>query len=309
MAVLLFLLLAIPLLAQQPADQEAPLFRAGVSLVRVDAQVVGRNDRTIQGLQQEDFRVFDNNQPVEIAYFGRENEPLDILLLLDVSGSMRRSLEDMANSARAALHQLHGGDRVAVMLFARRTDVMRELTADFVVVEDDLRDAVRVNNLGSSTLINPSIVAGAQWIARQEKRGRRAILIVTDNEGLNYQINDETVLRELYQADTVLNAIVVRKGNRPKPPKPGAYVNPDFTPSNVFYLSEQTGGEAFEGKGAGEYFSQMLERIRSRYALNYAAPEAEPGTLRHIRVELSPAAQQRYGGAQVRARSGYYAAR
>jgi VWFA-related protein len=292
--------------AQQPPAEEQPVFRAGVSLVRVDAQVMGRNRLAITGLKAEDFRIYDENQPQEITYFGREAEPLDLLLLLDVSGSMRRWLEQMAATARAALEQLHGEDRVAVMLFSRNTAVSEELTSDFKAVETEIRQAVRDQSLGSGTVINGSIIEAARFLSKQPVRGRRAILILTDNQSLNYQTPDEDVIRALWEADSVLNAIVAGKLTRPEPPRPGRELNPDFTPSDVWKLVDETGGEALEAGRVRDSFAQMIERIRGRYHLQYPAPESPPGQLRRIRVELSEKARQRFPDAIVRARSGYY---
>jgi hypothetical protein len=115
------------------------------------------------------------------------------------------------------------------------------------------------------------------------------------------------VIRELYAADATLNAILIGKQRRPDAPKPGAYVNPDFTPSDVFQLAKETGGEAMESRQAGDSFQLMIERIRTRYRLQYEAPPAEAGQLRHIRVQLAPAARARYPQAAIRARAGYYA--
>jgi VWFA-related protein len=288
-------------------DADVPLFRAGVTLVRVDAQVVERNGRPVTDLTKDDFTVYDDGEPQPIAYFGRESEPLDVLLLLDISGSMQHSILEMAASARAALKQLNSGDRVAVMLFARRTTVAEEFTSDFRAVESELREALNEKGLGAGTLINASIISAAAYAGRQPVRGRRAILIVTDNEGLNYQTPDEDVLKALYHADVVLNAIVVRNGKPPAPPKKGQYLNPDFTPPDVFKLAEQSGGEALQGGRVAEHFPLIIERIRSRYAIQYAAPaSAESGVFRKIQIELSPEARRHHRDALVRARAGYY---
>lgn len=300
-ASLIFMLL--PAYAQ---EAEAPLFRAGVTLVRVDAQVVQNNGRAIATLSKDDFAVLDEGVAQTISYFGRENEPLDVLLLLDVSGSMRRSLEEMAASASAALGQLHAGDRVAVMLFARRTMVEEDFTSDFRAVQEHIRDAVHEKSLGAGTLINGSIISAAGYFSRQAVKGRRAVLIMTDNEGLNYQTSDEDVLKSLYAADAVLNAIVVRGGRRPGLRRPGQYLNPDFTPSDVFKIAEHSGGEAVQGGRVLEQFPQIIERIRSRYSLQYAAPPGEAGSFRRIRVELTADARRRYPDARIRARGGYF---
>ncbi|MGH9722743.1 MAG: VWA domain-containing protein [Bryobacteraceae bacterium] len=298
--------MALTVAAAMAQETETPIFRANVAQVKVDVEVRQRNGRPIAGLTRGDFLVFDENQPRDIAYFGRESEPLDLLMLLDVSGSMRRSIEEMAAAAHKALAQLRSGDRVAVMLFARSTEVTRSFTTDFRAAEQGFERALRTQSLGAGTLINASIIAAAQHMKNQAGKGRRAILIVTDNEGLNYQSPDEDVIRTLYEADTVLNAIVVRKGSRPQTPRPGRYVNPDFTHPDVFKIAGQTGGEAVEGGKPGQWFAQMIERIRSRYAIQYAAPGGEPGSFRRIRVELSPAARRRYPDAVVSARAGYF---
>jgi hypothetical protein len=194
------------------------------------------------------------------------------------------------------------------MLFARESAVRQPFTADFGLVQSEIANAVKTQDLGSGTLINAAIVAAAGYIGQQPANARRAILIVTDNLSLNYRIPDEEVLRALYSADAALDAILIGKQRRPTPPKPGVYRNPDFTPSDVFKLAEQTGGEAVEARRAGESFQLMIERIRSRYRLQYEAPAAEPGSFRHIEVRLTPQALKRYPHAVIRARAGYYAA-
>jgi VWFA-related protein len=305
MALPFMLLLGGALLAQ--AQDQEPLFRAGVSLVRVDVQVTGRSGKAIADFWKEDFRILDGGQPVEIGYFARESEPLDLLLLLDVSGSMTRALQEMAVSARAALAQLRAGDRVGVMLFARRTAVALDLSADFGAAREEVRQAAGDKSLGAGTLLNDAVIAAAGYLGKQARKGRRAILIVTDNQGLSYQVRDEDVIHELLAADTVLNGIVVAHGRRPGPDKPGRYTNPDFTPFDVYKLAAQSGGEVSDGLKVGDAFAQMIERIRSRYAIHYTPPQAEPGTFRRIQVELAADARRRHGDAMIRARSGYTA--
>jgi hypothetical protein len=102
---------------------------------------------------------------------------------------------------------------------------------------------------------------------------------------------------------------LVGKQKRPEPAKPGQYVNPDFTPSDVFKLAEQTGGEAMEAGKIGESFRNIIERIRARYSIQYEAPPSEPGAFHRIRVELTPEARRHHRDAVVQARAGYYAAR
>ncbi|MBK5293653.1 MAG: VWA domain-containing protein [Acidobacteriia bacterium] len=286
--------------------QDAAVFRAGVQLVRVDAQVVdGR--RVLGNLTAEDFQVFDEGVPQTITYFGRDTEPLWVLLLLDVSGSMHKRLAEMAVVARKALGSLGPQDRVSVVFFGRRIRISQEFTTDLDFAADAIGEAASERSVGSGTAINPSILEAASYMRRQaqSKPGRRAIVILTDNGGLNYQVTDERVLEELLAADAVLNAIVTQEAKPPGVAKKGVYVNPDFTPSDVFHLARQTGGEILRAERAGDTFREMMERIRTRYSLHYRSPQSSPGQVRKIRVELSAEARKRHARAEVRARSGY----
>src|SRR5207248_182027 len=121
----------------------------------------------------------------------------------------------------------------------------------------------------------------------------------------NYKSPDAEVVRAMLSADTVLNALVVRKGARPPAVKRAGYTNPDFAPPDVFSISERTGGEAAEGLGkVGELFPKMIERVRSRYFIQYPAPHAEAGAFRRVRVELTPAARRKYPEAEWKTQHG-----
>lgn len=297
-----------------PADQ-VPTFSTGTSQVRLDVQVSTGKD-LITGLKQDDFLVFDEGAPEPITYFGRDAEHLRLLLLLDVSGSMRKNLQPMAATARQALHYLHYKDRVGIMLFSRETKVLLDFTADMDEAARQLREAVESDQgIGSGTAINRSILSACGYMESyaakvddpKQQQERRAILIVTDNLSLNYKASDEQVLRALYGNDTVFNAIVFGRAERPLPPPPGTQLNPDYTPADVFRLAEETGGEAVKAARADATFAEMMERIRTRYSLSYKPPEAKAGAFRHVRVELSPAARRAWPNAVLRYRSGYYA--
>ena len=74
------------------------VFRSDVSLVRVDAQVVDRDNRAVTGLADGDFVLREEGRPQTIHNFASENMPVDVLLLLDVSASMRPHVERIASA-------------------------------------------------------------------------------------------------------------------------------------------------------------------------------------------------------------------
>src|ERR1035438_8198878 len=110
LAPVLATLLAVALWSQ------GTVFRTGVSLVRVDAQVTD-GTKGIDHLEKVDFLVKDNGVEQPILYCSQEDQAMDILLLFDSSGSMAPAIRRVAASAHTALTELHQGDRVAVANF------------------------------------------------------------------------------------------------------------------------------------------------------------------------------------------------
>lgn len=281
-------------------------FRTGATLVRIDAQVLQRG-RPVNGLLARDFIVKDNGEPQTLTAFGQEAEPLQVMFVLDVSGSMGRVLKQMAGVAQSALAALGPDDEVGVMLYARRSRITQELSADRRAGLVALQEAALAEGLGAGTAMNEALLAACGYLKNLGPfPGRRALIVLTDNGGLNENAPDSAVLRALADANAVLNAIVTRDASPPAPPRPGAEVNPDYTYNDVFLLARESGGEILKADKA-ERLREMLEHIRLRYSLGYRAPAAQPGEWRRVEVDLSEEARRRFRRAEVLARPGYAA--
>jgi VWFA-related protein len=277
-------------------------FRADVKVVRVDAEV-SEGARLIDGLTKADFRVRDEGTPREIVYFGHAEEPLDVILVFDTSASMLPALERVADVSRAALDQLRAGDRVAIMAFDAKTDLISDFMGDFDRVQAVIQNQVLRRTLVPNSQIQPAARDAARHFLGQPRTNRRrAVLMITDNLGSS---RDERALPTFWEADAVLNGLIV----------PGMAVRrrvlflPVWLPpsgiAGISDIAEKTGGDAWKVGDPGSAFRQMIQRLRVRYSLHYEMPQAKPGERRTIEVELSPDAKRRYPGAGIRARSGY----
>lgn len=318
-SILSFALLLIPLARPQAGEKPKPALSSGltsgptfgisVTDIQVDPEVL-EGHTPLRGLAKDDFIVFDENARQPITYFGQESVPLDLVLLLDMSGSVQKHLQQIADIASSALDRLQPEDQVAVMLFGRNTWIAQAFTNQ----HEDIAAAIDMKSageapVGSGTRIFAAVKAAAQYIASQEPAPlrRRAILIVTDNDGMSYDVHKGATVRALYDAKAGLDAIVVGRHPHPPVPKHGAAINPDFAFDDVFPLAEETGGEVIATSKPAQDLGDMLTRIRDRYFLVYPLPPgASPGSYRHIRVEVSQTARKKHPHAIVRARGGYY---
>ena len=183
-------------------------FHSDVSLVRVDAQVVDRDNRAITGLTAQDFVLLESGKQQEIKNFVKEDMPVDVLLLLDVSGSMQTHVQTIANAAHDALRVLGKDDRVAIMVFDRATRVRLPFRNSRDEVERELDNLLRQERFNGGTDITRGLLDAAAYIGRQGRRdARRAIVIMTD-DATEKERDDARVLEALTRADAVLSALI-----------------------------------------------------------------------------------------------------
>ncbi|HYI97817.1 MAG TPA: VWA domain-containing protein [Bryobacteraceae bacterium] len=285
------------------AQDDVPLFRTGVSLVKVDAEVEDTSGAGIPGLRPNDFRVYDEGQPQAISDFASEAQPLHVLMLLDVSPSMSKWLGELGSKSTESLGALRAGDKVALMGFATRQELLQPLTTSKSEMGVKIIGNIYKQTLGRETVVNEAILAASKYMGGQAGK-RRAILIVTDNEGARKAVSDDEVVRALHSSNIVFSAILV--GNAPAYAKT-RYESPGSAPPNVERFVAETGGEVIRGAAPANALQPMLKGLTTRYTFQYTAPPAEDGTFRRIRVELTPEIAAKYPGARVKARSGYTA--
>lgn len=292
------------------AAQE-PLFRAETALVRVHAEVLGATGPLTQ-LERGDFLVFDNDRPQTLVHFSLSDEPLDLVLLFDVSGSMEASVREMAERAREALAELRRGDRVAVMTFHARTRLLAQFTDDLDAVERAVRGEVLRSRFGGETHLLAAVDEAARYFLKDSPAPRRrAVLIFTDNHGPPTK-RESAVVRRMWEADAILCGLITRLPENASPVWQSRLLTPRAQPQliqGIDAVVEQTGGAMLRAEQAGASFPAMMRRIRMRYTMLYRMPKGRPGEQREIRVELSEGARQAHPDARVRARRGYVAPR
>ncbi|MGI9066287.1 MAG: VWA domain-containing protein [Pyrinomonadaceae bacterium] len=168
---------------------EGDVVRVETQLVSVPAVVTNNGGRPLTGLRAENFALFENGDQQKITNFATTETPFEIALLLDTSGSTRADVALIRQAANAFVDALRPGDRIAIVAFNKtgqgsalgaKVEVLAKLTDD----RKTLRKAIE--NLGSSngTPFYDALARIADDVfrdaAREEVRGRRAVVALTD---------------------------------------------------------------------------------------------------------------------------------
>ena len=273
------------------------VFRTGVALVRVDAQVNGGTGG-VNGLAKEDFEVRDNGELQHVLYCSQDDQPLDLLLLFDNSGSMLPAMRRLAASAHTALSELRRGDRVAVANFNADAWLIGEFSDDLEAVERTVARVVDLRYGGGTHILKAIDSAGEYFHKHGDPQRRHAILILTDDDG-QYSASETSVVKHMWADDILVCGLII--------PTPMSQRGVGWREGeeNMLGVAAKTGGETVDANDPGHALREMLRSIRRRYSIYYAMPAGKAGSARKVDVAMSPQGHSRYPDAQVLARKGY----
>ena len=195
---------ASALSAQQSQDAQAFRFRTGVELVNVTATVTDASGRFVSGLRQEDFRVYQDEQPQPITHFNSERVPVSLGIILDTSGSMEG--EKMA-AAKAALNRflldlLGPDDEVFLYRFDTSPELVHEWTTDRGRVSAALN---MIRPRGGTAMYDA--VAEAIPLVQAGKHRKKALVIISDGNDTSSRTAIQELKEQIRETEVLVYAI------------------------------------------------------------------------------------------------------
>lgn len=290
------------------AQEKDPIdvVRVNTDLVVFDAQVIDKKSkRTIGDLKKEDFEIVDSGVKQEISYFSRDELPLSILLMLDVSGSVRPILHQIRDGALNALMRLKPEDEVAVMAFGTAYDLVQDFTKDRALISRQIQAATADDRLGRGTFLSSALESAAAHMQQAPApSSRRVIIIVTDNIAITPDRETKYIIDELFESGTVVYGLIVQAALG----KVFKIMSFGQLSKGVNSFVEQTGGEIFgaDKKEVDTKLAVIIDRLRARYAIGFRpADAANDGKFRKVEIRIQTS-KTRKEKPQVITKRGYY---
>lgn len=255
--------LRMPVLAQ---EQGAGVIRVDVNLVLIDATVKTKAGAIMGDLKQEAFEVREDGVAQKIEIFSRDELPLNVALVLDLSDSIGPFLGPLRDAANTALAALKPEDEVALFTFSTEAEMRVPFTKD----KSEIARQISAFHVGGATNINDGIFVAAQYLLNTPAKGRRVIILISDDVGTSAGgQGTHDIVTECIASDSVLYNLKIPGYN---PPATVFYAGLIPGLVSIRKVAEQTGGEIFDVQDVAHLdaaFGALIQRIKTRYTLGY----------------------------------------
>jgi len=203
-------------------EEQGFRFKSGVELINVTASVSDASGRFVSGLRQEDFAVYEDDQPVAVTHFNAERVPVSLGIALDTSGSMAGSKIQEAQSAldRFLYELLDKDDEIFLYRFSNVPMLLQGWTRDRQLIS---RALGRITPNGGTAMYDA--VADALPLTQQGQNRKKALLLISDGNDTASGTNVREVKRLIRETEVLVYAIGIDgegDGVRTQAPPPRA---------------------------------------------------------------------------------------
>jgi Ca-activated chloride channel family protein len=250
--------------------------------------IVSDRGQFVRGLRRQDFELLEDGVPQPIATLVSENAALELVLAIDISGSMESALVDVKPAVKQLLSKLRPGDAATLLGFNDTTFVAAERETDPRTREA----AVELLTSWGGTALYDATVKTLDLVSRET--GRKGIVIFSDGDDRNSLTRRETAMAHVQASDAMLYTVGFG----------GGATVPQLRRSLEDY-ARSTGGRPFFPRHVTELeeiFNTIVSELANQYVLSYSSTNPrQDGTWRDIKVRV------RKGKYDIRARRGYRA--
>jgi Ca-activated chloride channel family protein len=303
-------LLASALAVAGAAGQQQPVFRGTGDAVRVFVTVTDSDGRLVTTLGQADFEVRDEGKPQPITLFDNSPQPIRLILMLDVSGSMEGNLPLLRAAAAQLFARLRPDDQVRLGTFGHEITLSPLFTRDH---DELLASLPRVIEPNAPTPLWRALDQALDAL-RDGGEERPVILVLSDGKdsGLfdfsGRPVSQAEIIDRARNESVMVYAVGMRsRGTRPMPGigRGGlqAMLTADLPDPGLARVAQETGGGYTEirfGQDLGAAFARVADELHSQYLIGFAPPQRD-GKVHDIDVRVA----QR--GLKPRARKSYVA--
>ena len=265
-------------------------------LMRFNASVMDRNGRAIGGMRESDFTVYENGLQRQVTNVLPTNEPFNLVLLLDVSGSVEERMDFIRKAARDFLRTTSPQDRIAIISFRDDVQVISNFSTDRQMLSRKLDEI----DAGGGTALYDAIGYVLADTLKQLRGERTAIVIMSDGDDNKSFVPFPAILEATMESGALIYPLYVPSGLIPEAsvPKPEITIDPLRTRYLTLTTRAEEEARKLAAVSGGVYYpirrmedlqkayDDVVRQLRTAYTITYASNSAPAGA-RRVRVRTN----------------------
>ncbi len=274
-------------------------------LMRFTASVTDRNGRAIGGMRESDFTVWENGIERRVTDVSPANEPFNLVLLLDVSGSVEERMDFIRKAARDFLRTASPQDRISIISFRDDIQVISDFSTDRQMLSRKLDEI----DAGGGTALYDALGYVLADPIKKLRGERTAIVVMSDGDDNKSFLPFPAILQALGESGALVYPLYVPSGLIPESsvPKPEVTIDPMRTRYLTLTTRAEEEGRKLASASGGVYYpirrledlqkayDEVVAQLRSAYTITYASNSVSSSPRVRVRtnrdgasVRLSP---------------------
>lgn len=292
--VLVCLVLAAGIVAGQSSSPQGPVFRGGAENVPIFVTVSDKSGQLVPDLTRADFQIFDNGKPQALTVFDNSPQPIRLIIMVDVSGSMAGNVNLLRAAAAQLINRLGPGDLVRIGSFGGTIDISPTFTRDVGELARSLPTFIPPN--APTPLWQAVDKAMGEF---GEGAGRPVVLAMSDGKDTGPLVNGWRGTRWLTpieivdraeQEDVMIYGIAVHsRGQMGGGGNMMSRLVQHLPDPSLGKVAEDTGGGYHELRprdDLGATFARIADELHHQYLLGFVPP-ARDGKMHKVEVKLT----------------------
>ncbi|HWN10990.1 MAG TPA: VWA domain-containing protein [Pyrinomonadaceae bacterium] len=250
-------------------------------MMRLNASVTDRNGRAIGGMNESDFTVFENGEERQVTKVVSTREPFNLVLLLDVSGSVEERIDFIRKAARDFLRTASPQDRIAIISFRDDIQIISDFSSDRRMLSEKLEDI----DAGGATALWDSLGYVLADTLKQLRGERTAVVILSDGDDNKSFVPFNAILEAVIESGALVYPLYVPSGLIPEAsvPKPEVTIDPLRTRYLTLTTRAHEEGQRLAEASGGVYYpirrleelqrayDDVVVQLRTAYTITYAS--------------------------------------
>ena len=265
-------------------------------VMRFNASVTDRNGRAIGGMREADFSVQENGVDRQVTNVAPAHEPFNLVLLLDVSGSVEERIDFIRKAARDFLNTASPQDRISIISFRDDVQVISDFTTDRRLLSKKLDEI----DAGGATALYDALAYVLTEPLKELRGERTAIVVMSDGDDNKSFVPFPALLEAFSESGALIYPLYVPSGLIPEGSVPKAEATRDPLRSRYLTLTtraEEEGRKLAEVSGGVYYpirriedlqsaYDDVVRQLRTSYTITYTS-NSTPSGHRRVRVRAN----------------------